>query len=174
MKNEKNVNVGTFGHVDCDKITLTDVITKSLAEKSENRFKKIYRLPLYKVNYSPTSGERARLEFVENVIVISGLLRTVEEVATNYKDFTIMDDKFVEKCTKSNHYKLNANGISIAGVSRNPHLIILNGDLNDKNLVNEDEVVDYLSSSSNNKWVKLYEDTYNKMKSSFKQLSKKD
>jgi len=126
---------------------------------------KVYKVPLYQVNYSPTSGEKARLEYVESIIVIKGLL-WVEELLTKYKDFTVLQDRFFEKCNVGEGYKLNSYGMSVAGVSRSAHLVILNRDFNDMNYVSGDEVDNYLSASTTNKWVKLYEDKYSTKKPS--------
>ena len=122
---------------------------------------KVYKVPLYQVNYSPTSGDRARLEYVDNVIVIKGLLRTAEELITGYKDFTVLEDRFIEKCTIGEGFKLSNYGTSIMGVSRNAHLVILSRDFNQSNYVSGDEVDNYLAAESKNNWVKLYNDKYN-------------
>lgn len=122
---------------------------------------KVYKVPLYQVNYSPSSGDRARLEYVDSIIVIKGLIRTAEELITGYKDFTILEDRFVEKCIQSDGYKLSSYGTSIMGVSRNAHLVILSRDFNNTNYVSGDEVDNYLAASTTNKWVHLYEEKYN-------------
>jgi hypothetical protein len=124
---------------------------------------KVYKVPLYEVNYSPTSGEKAKLEYVESIIVIKGLL-WVEELLTKYKDFTVLQDRFFEKCNVGEGYKLNNYGMSVAGVSRSAHLVVLSRDFNDMNYVSGDEVDNYLAASSQNKWVRLYEDKYSTKK----------
>ena len=125
---------------------------------------KVYRVPLYEVNYAPTAGEKARLEYVESIIVIKGLIRTAEELITSYKDFTVLEDRFIEKCRVGEGYKLNSYGTSVAGVSRSAHLVILSRDFNNTNYVSGDEVDNYLAASSQNKWVKLYNEKYSQEK----------
>lgn len=133
---------------------------------------RVYRVPLYEVNYAPTAGEKAKLEYVESIIVIKGLIRTAEELITSYKDFTILEDRFIEKCKVGEGYKLSSYGTSVAGVSRNAHLVILNRDFNNTNYVSGDEVDNYLAASTQNKWVQLYESKYcpNKTKKVFTKL----
>ena len=121
---------------------------------------KVYRVPLYEVDYATTSGERAKLRYVENIIVIRGLIRSCEELITNFKDFTILEDRFYEKCNVGEGYKLSSYGTSFAGVARSAHLVILSRDFNNSNYVSGDEVDNYLANSSQNKWVKLYEEKY--------------
>ena len=121
----------------------------------------VYKVPLYQVNYSPSSGDRARLEYVENIIVIRGILKSAEELITGYKDFTILEDRFIEKCTSSEGYKLSGYGTSIMGVSRSAHLVILSRDFNQTNYVSGDEADNYIAAQNQNKWVQLYNDKYN-------------
>ena len=135
-----------------------------------NKLSKFFKVPLYRVNYSPVSGDRARLEYVETVIVINGLVRTVEEIITNYKDFTVVENEFVENCNSG--LKLNNRGLSVVGASRNAHLVVLRSDINENNNVSEDDVLLYYGMASENKWVKYYNEQYGK-KEQNKELKKK-
>ena len=134
---------------------------------------RVYKVPLYQVNYAPTLGDRARLEFVEDIIVIKGLIRTAEEVITGYKDFTILGNDFIEKCTHGDGQKLNAPGISVTGLSRSSHLVILENDFNNDNLAITDDVNSYYSSKDQNKWVRLYNEKYNNKNSSVDNVFRK-
>ena len=124
---------------------------------------KLYKVPLYQVNY--VNKDIGKLTYIEDIIVKKRMF-IVREVVTGYSiDIT---NQYRIKDGRLDYYYMHRDMYERDGY----HLVIYYEDLDEKHLVKEKELEDYLSNYDNSNWNKIYQEINQRRDNTFKRIKR--